>query len=64
MKETFVDKDIPKRIKHIQFGVLSPQEIWQYAEIEICNKDMYESSGGVRKPAKHGCLDPHLVIII
>ena len=64
-KETLVEKDVPKRIKHIQFGILSPQEIWEHAEIEVCNKDMYNSiakgGGGARKPAPNGCLDPHLV---
>jgi len=57
MKE-LVPQDAKKRIKHIQFGVLSQQEIVGMSELEVTTRDMYETSqGGERVPIEHGVLD-------
>lgn len=45
--------------KHIKFGVLTPQEITEMAEIEICNRELYNVNTSI--PVKHGCLDRRLV---
>ena len=47
--------------KHIKFGVLTPQEITEMAEIEICNRELYNVNTSI--PVKHGCLDRRLVIL-
>lgn len=60
MKE-IVAQDATKRIKHIQFGVLSPQEIVGMSELEVTTKDMYQiSAAGERAPVPHGVLDRRL----
>lgn len=60
MKE-LVPQDATKRIKHIQFGVLSPQEIVGMSELEITTKDMYcIGESGERAPIPHGVLDKRL----
>ena len=57
MKE-LVPQDAKKRIKHIQFGVLSQQEIVGMSELEVTTRDMYDSGqGGERAPMEHGVLD-------
>ncbi|PWN44236.1 beta and beta-prime subunits of DNA dependent RNA-polymerase [Ceraceosorus guamensis] len=65
MKELVV-QDAPKRIKHIQFGVLSAQEIVNVSELELLTKDLYTvtdnpiaSATGLpeRTPAENGPLD-------
>ena len=45
--------------KHIKFGVLTPQEIVELAEIEVCNRELYNVA--TRAPVKFGCLDRRLV---
>lgn len=45
--------------KHIKFGVLTPQEIVEMAEIEVCNRELYNVTN--RTPVKYGCLDRRLV---
>ncbi|RKP06871.1 beta and beta-prime subunits of DNA dependent RNA-polymerase [Thamnocephalis sphaerospora] len=57
MKELVVD-NAPKRIKHIQFGVLSPQEMAKAAEFEVTQRDLYNVPD--RTPVKHGVLDMRL----
>ena len=47
--------------KHIKFGVLTPQEIVEMAEIEVCNRELYNVTN--RTPVKYGCLDRRLVRI-
>lgn len=45
--------------KHIKFGILTPQEIVEMAEIEIVNRELYNVAD--RSPIKYGCLDRRLV---
>ena len=53
----------PKRIKYLQFGILSPQEIVAMSEFEATQRDLYKlgGPGGVRQPAPNGVLDARLV---
>ncbi|KAJ1964136.1 DNA-directed RNA polymerase III subunit C1 (rpo31) [Dipsacomyces acuminosporus] len=50
----------PKQIHCIQFGVPSPQDIRQAAEVQINQRDLYVAEN--RKPVPHGVLDPRLGI--
>lgn len=62
MKE-IVPQDATKRIKHIQFGVLSPQETVGLSEVEVSAKDMYHiGPNGERAPIDYGVLDRRLGI--
>lgn len=45
--------------KHIQFGVLSPQEIVNVSEFEVTQRDLYTVEN--RQPVKYGMLDLRLV---
>lgn len=45
--------------KHIQFGVLSPQEIVNVSEFEVTQRDLYTVPE--RQPVKFGMLDLRLV---
>ena len=58
MKE-LVTQDAPKKIKHIQFGVLSQQDIVNMSEIEVTTRDLY-TIGETRKPVSNGTLDRRL----
>ncbi|RUS34443.1 putative RPO31-DNA-directed RNA polymerase III, 160 kd subunit [Jimgerdemannia flammicorona] len=57
MKEQVLE-NAPKKIKHIQFGVLSPQDMVKLAEIEVTQRDLYNVAD--RTPVKHGVLDLRL----
>lgn len=59
MKE-HVSQSAPKRIKYIQFGVLSPEEIQNLSHFEVVNRDMYTIED--RQPAVNGVLDRRLGI--
>ncbi|PJF17134.1 DNA-directed RNA polymerase subunit [Paramicrosporidium saccamoebae] len=48
----------PKRIKHIQFGTLTPPEIDEVSEVEVVNRELYSILD--RVPIKHGALDRRL----
>ncbi|KAK0564078.1 DNA-directed RNA polymerase III subunit C1 (rpo31) [Tilletia horrida] len=54
MKELVV-QDVPKKIKHIQFGVLSMQDIARLAELEVTSRDLYNIAD--RTPVTQGVLD-------
>ncbi|KAG9291493.1 hypothetical protein G9A89_021912 [Geosiphon pyriformis] len=56
MKEQVSEQGF-KRIKHIQFGVLSPNDIIKNAEIEVTQRDLYNDD---RTPVEHGVLDGRL----
>ncbi|RUS21913.1 RNA polymerase Rpb1, domain 1-domain-containing protein [Endogone sp. FLAS-F59071] len=45
-------------VKHIQFGVLSPQDMVKLAEVEVTQRDLYNVAD--RSPVKHGVLDLRL----
>ncbi|KAJ2207954.1 DNA-directed RNA polymerase III subunit C1 (rpo31), partial [Coemansia sp. RSA 521] len=46
---------------YIQFGVPSPRDIRQVAEVEINHRDLYNADEN-NKPVEHGVLDPRLGI--
>jgi len=48
----------PKRISHVQFGMLSASDMERLAECPIHRRDLYTlpSSGSSRAPAAGGCL--------
>ena len=48
----------PKRISHLQFGVLSPEEMQRLAEFQVTSRELFSMPS--RKPAPAGCLDPRL----
>ncbi|KAI8635919.1 hypothetical protein BD408DRAFT_426964 [Parasitella parasitica] len=57
MKEQVID-NTPKKIRYIQFGVLSPQNMVKIAEFEITQRDLYMPES--RTPIKGGVLDLRL----
>ncbi|PWN51206.1 putative RPO31-DNA-directed RNA polymerase III, 160 kd subunit [Violaceomyces palustris] len=61
MKE-LVSQDAPKKIKHIQFGVLSKQDIVNMSEIEVTAHNLYTVGQAERKPVVNGALDRRLGI--
>ncbi|KAI5480363.1 DNA-directed RNA polymerase III subunit RPC1 [Pseudohyphozyma bogoriensis] len=56
--KTLVSDAAPKRIKHIQFSVLSSQEIVSIAEFEANQRDLYKHED--HSPFPHGVLDRRL----
>jgi DNA-directed RNA polymerase III subunit RPC1 len=50
----------PKRISHLQFGLLSPAEMQRLAEFQVSTRELFSMPS--RKPAVGGCLDPRLGI--
>jgi DNA-directed RNA polymerase III subunit RPC1 len=48
----------PKRISHLQFATLSPEEMCRTAEFQVTSRDLYTLPH--RRPAVSGCLDPRL----
>ena len=48
----------PKRIKHIQFSMMSGLEMERASELQVSNKQLYDIS--TRSPVPYGCLDPRL----
>ena len=52
----------PKRISHVQFGLLSASDMERLAECPIHRRDLYTlgTSTAARAPAPGGCLDPRL----
>lgn len=59
-KELLHPNEVPKKIRNIRFGVMPPEEIHQAAEIEVCNRELYNPAD--MKPIKHGSLDRRLVL--
>ena len=49
-----------KKIKSIEFGVLSPEMIRKMSAVEITRADTYDKDG---YPIERGLMDPHLGII-
>jgi DNA-directed RNA polymerase III subunit RPC1 len=49
---------VPKRISHLQFGLLSPAEMQRLAEFQVTTRELFTMPS--RKPAQGGCLDPRL----
>jgi len=48
----------PKKIAHLQFGLMSADEIQRVSEFQVTNRDLFTMP--TRKPAPGGCLDPRL----
>ena len=48
----------PKRISHLQFGIISPTEMQRLAEFQVSSRELFSMPS--RKPAAGGCLDPRL----
>lgn len=59
VKHQVVDK-LPKKFKHMKFGIQSNQDIVNQAVIEISNRTMYDVEQG-REPTANGVLDKRLV---
>ncbi|SCV70568.1 BQ2448_3330 [Microbotryum intermedium] len=58
MVKALVQDAAPKRIKHIQFSVLSSQEIVAISEFEATQRDLYKAED--RSPVPQGVLDRRL----
>ncbi|BGP31083.1 DNA-directed RNA polymerase III subunit C1 (rpo31) [Rhodotorula toruloides] len=56
--KVLVADSAPKRIKHIQFSVLSSREAVAISEFEANQRDLY--TPGDRRPVEHGVLDKRL----
>eukprot|EP00536_Pseudo-nitzschia_multiseries_P010257 jgi/Psemu1/319821/estExt_fgenesh1_pm.C_3060011 len=50
--------NVPKKIKSIQFGLLSPAEMQRLAEFQVTSRELFCMPS--RNPAPGGCLDPRL----
>lgn len=48
----------PKKISHLQFGLLSPAEIQRVSEFQVVSRELFAMPA--RTPAHGGCLDPRL----
>lgn len=58
-KKSFVKADsAPKKISHLQFGLLSAVEIQRMAEFQVTSRELFTLPS--RSPAPGGCLDPRL----
>ena len=57
-KQLIRDGLAPKKISHLQFGLLSPAEIQKVAEFQVCSRELFSMPS--RTPARGGCLDPRL----
>lgn len=58
MKELLRENDVPKKIKHIKFGVLTSAEMNEMAELEVVNRELYRN----KMPVRFGALDRRLGI--
>ena len=50
----------PKIISHLQFGLMSPEDIQRVAEFQVTSRELFSMPS--RTPAHGGCLDPRLGI--
>ena len=58
-RKRLVKEDLaPKKISHLQFGLLSPAEMQRLSEFQVCSRELFSMPS--RTPAKGGCLDPRL----
>lgn len=61
-KEQVVD-NVPKRIKSLQFGLLSPSDVIAQSVVNVADRNLYDlalTQGGPRTITKHGPLDGRL----
>eukprot|EP00978_Attheya_sp_CCMP212_P007415 scaffold17185_cov56-Attheya_sp.AAC.5 len=57
-KRLVKDDMAPKKISHLQFGLMSPAEMQRVAEFQVCSRELFSMPS--RTPAMGGCLDPRL----
>lgn len=58
-RKHLVKQDLaPKKISHLQFGLLSPLEMQRLAEFQVTSRELFSMPS--RTPAPGGCLDPRL----
>ena len=58
-RKILVKEDLaPKKISHLQFGLLSSDEVQRLAEFQVCTRELFSMPS--RTAAKGGCLDPRL----
>ncbi|KAL4425069.1 hypothetical protein ABPG77_010383 [Micractinium sp. CCAP 211/92] len=57
-KEPFTEPNVPRKIKQIHFGVMSPAEIVNTAEFHVYERALYKMPE--RRPQPNGVLDPRL----
>ncbi|KAI5795121.1 hypothetical protein EDC01DRAFT_654154 [Geopyxis carbonaria] len=58
MKSQVID-NLPKRIKNVQFGIMSPQDVVKQGVIEVATRELFDLDGG-RTPKKNGALDARM----
>jgi DNA-directed RNA polymerase III subunit RPC1 len=58
-KKMYRDDPGPRKIKSIQFGVMSAQEMVKVSELHVFERNLYQQPE--RKPAPNGILDTKLV---
>ncbi|KYQ89196.1 RNA polymerase III [Tieghemostelium lacteum] len=58
MKELIKEDDGPKKIGHIQFGLLSPEDMIRLSHVQIINRELIDTEKKV--PVPYGCLDNKL----
>uniref|UniRef100_A0A7S2W5D7 DNA-directed RNA polymerase subunit n=1 Tax=Mucochytrium quahogii TaxID=96639 RepID=A0A7S2W5D7_9STRA len=55
-----LNRSKPKRIRNIQFSMLSGSDMVRASELRVSHKQLYQI--GTRNPVEYGCLDPRLGI--
>jgi DNA-directed RNA polymerase III subunit RPC1 len=59
VRKCLVKEDLaPKKISHLEFGLLSAEEMQRLAEFQVTSRELFTPP--TRTPAKGGCLDPRL----
>lgn len=58
MKSQVVD-NVPKKIKEVQFGIMSPQDVVKQGVVEVATRELYDLDGG-RTLKKNGALDARM----
>ncbi|EGG22501.1 RNA polymerase III [Cavenderia fasciculata] len=56
--ELIKEDDGPKKIGHIQFGILSPEDMIRLSHVHIINRELFSQEK--RAPMPYGCLDNKL----
>ena len=58
-KKRHIQEDlVPRRISHLQFGLMSPEDMQRLAEFQVTSRELFSMPS--RTPASGGCLDPRL----
>ncbi|KAH3863264.1 DNA-directed RNA polymerase III subunit RPC1-like [Dreissena polymorpha] len=56
VKEQFREADVAKKISHVTFGMMTSDQMSQYAHLQVVSKNLY-SQDGQRKAVPYGVLD-------